>query len=775
MAVLRIGMFGGRVPKLHPRQLPDMAAQQALNVSLASGAIRPWWKPKLIGTVGVRNPASVFRYTHGDEKKMLAFARPTLAMESALVNDTSGRIYYSDVDGFFMTTKDDIDAVSNHVDIEFDPAQSASTVVITGGLTASFASHATARLAVAAPENRGGLRCFEVVFSGGSTSADCAIGVVGPSPNTQHQIGYDGAVNEVGMFQNTGRIYANNVQVATAAPFTTVGSVVGVTVNEATRQVWFRVDGSDWNGDPAADPAAGVGGITIQGSGPILPAVCTPAVATFTLNPSPAVAGIPPWGEAVGTHQGQRVGVPTPNFPQFNVHTQAGTPTNNVTRVYLATVVSKYGEESAPSKTFTAVGATDGLWQISGLDSLIHDTQDYTNVAHVRLYRTISSTTGTDYRLVDEWALGEQPASYNDIKNDFEISSAFALHTLGWAPPPDGLRGVIPVSGGFNAGFFGRTVCFSVPYYPHAWPEDYQLRVDDDIVAIGYYESTVVILTKGPIAYAVGTSPDAMTLVRNAQVIPCLSAESVVSTTGAVLFASTEGLYMASPNGVDNITKAFLTRDEWSAMLPANLRGAIYENKYIGFYTDALGFSLQFDDPNTAWTDIQLAGVSCVVTDRTANRPLLAVGDTVVEWDGVIGDPMAYVWRTKPMLQSKPCNFGALQLRGAFHLASPTRPTDRIDAPDADGEFGYNTVGVNEEVPINGPLPSDVDNPEYRSVFVRVYGDGEVVWEGEVTNELPYRLPSGQKYHQWEVELVGSVGLTSIALASTIKALEQSP
>lgn len=182
---------------------------------------------------------------------------------------------------------------------EFDPANSAPTATFSnGGRTVTFASHTTARVAATQPAHPGGaVRYFEMTFDSGANNGDCAVGVVGANTDISHQIGYDGEVYEVGMFQNTGRIYSANVLQMTNGAFDTVGDTVGVAVNATTRQIWFRTNGSDWNGDDLANPLTGVGGITIQGTGAIYPAVCSPAVATFTFDPSATFPGATPWGE----------------------------------------------------------------------------------------------------------------------------------------------------------------------------------------------------------------------------------------------------------------------------------------------------------------------------------------------------------------------------------------------------------------------------------------------------------------------------------------------
>lgn len=585
MAVLRIAMFGGRIPRLAARLLPDTAAQQAMNTRLTSGALRPWWKPKLLETLTLPRPKSVYRYFHNGERKILAFSRYTQAFESALINDAFDRIYYSDDKGFWITTKDDI-------------------------------------------EN-----------------------------------------------------------------------------------------------------------------------------------------SVPP----------QKVGIPAPEG-EFAVETVGGTEDTVETRVYVVTAVSKYGEESAPSAPVSATGAADGAWTISGLQALDLHLTEYPNIELLRVYRTITSGSGVDYRTVTEFDVSTLEDTFNDEVDATDLAAAPVLASLAWAPPPSGLRGVIPLPGGFNAGFVGKTVYFSEPYFPHSFPPDYQLAVDDEIVALGYFGNTLVIATKGKLAAAVGTTPAAMSLMTEGKIVPCLSAQSLVSTVGAVLFASEEGLVSISASGVQVITQAFLTRDEWMRLTPENIKGAIYEDRYLGFYSDSMGFAFQFDDPTTAWTDVQHPGVTAVVTDATTSRTLLLVGQKVVEWEGDTDEPMIYSWRSRPMQLPKPQNFGALQVRGEFFTVPAELPTTLPPIEDTlDDPLGFNVDGVNEGEPVDGPSASPFSSEEFGAVRVTIYGNRQLRWQGLVTSEVPLRLPSGFKDDEIEIEVAGTIPVFSVALASTMKALETTP
>ena len=52
----------------------------------------------------------------------------------------------------------------------------------------------------------------------------------------------------------------------------TIGDIYGIAIDLTARLAWLRRNGGNWNGDPAADPAIGVGGVTI-GAGSFAPFV----------------------------------------------------------------------------------------------------------------------------------------------------------------------------------------------------------------------------------------------------------------------------------------------------------------------------------------------------------------------------------------------------------------------------------------------------------------------------------------------------------------------
>lgn len=597
MGAIRISLFGGIIPRLADRGLPDNAAQFALNAKLYSGELRAWNRLRLLAALPISNAETVYHYRYLGAEKYLAFNEFTNVAKAALVNEQLGRIYWTGSGGPYINTAARIDAAQ------------------------------------------------------------------------------------------------------------------------------------------------------------------------------------PPF----------RLGVPAPTGT-FTVVPAGGTAANAENRVYLAIWVSTFGEEGGPGSPVSISGNSDGTWTVNGLNTLAI-APGYGNIAKLRLYRTLTSATGVDYRMVNEWTVGSVPASYGDTVTSTVLSTNPALQSLGWTPPPIDLKGLISVAGGFMAGFVGRTVRLSVPYFPHAWPEDYSYAVEDDIVGLGTFGNTVVVGTQGRAALLVGQTPDVMSLQKLEGVQPCLSARSIVSTSGAVMYASYDGLI-----GVDGsssrgqiVSRQWVTKDEWMSRFgPTTQMASVYQDRYFAFYTDTLGFTIGFDDPVTGFTELLEDGVSSVDLDPLTGQTLITIGDNVYEWDGDTSGVLTYTWRSKPFMLSKPDNMAVIQLRGAFVGNAAEIPTQ-----PAIGSLGFSMNstplggGIAPVLPsvmsmggsLNGPADwqalgtppgPPLPGPE---VAVKVYADDVLVWFGSISDEQPYRLPSGTKPVKYEVEVQGVSPLFSITMASTAKGL----
>jgi hypothetical protein len=117
-----------------------------------------------------------------------------------------------------------------------------------------------------------------------------------------------------------------------AIPSTGLNGVIGVAAR--FNQIWFRIGGGPWNGNPNADPSANVGGFSIDavalyhivgeadaGANPVLGA-CTLTLNTAQPFKQPIPAGFAPWGSIMG----HGIGTGSPNPPRMDTLTCIGSP-----------------------------------------------------------------------------------------------------------------------------------------------------------------------------------------------------------------------------------------------------------------------------------------------------------------------------------------------------------------------------------------------------------------------------------------------------------------
>lgn len=478
-----------------------------------------------------------------------------------------------------------------------------------------------------------------------------------------------------------------------------------------------------------------------------------------------------------GAVPGQPVGVPPPTFTSTPVVTPAGgTSANAVTRVYTFILVSKYGEEGSPANasTVTVSGNSDGTWTITNLNTLVTGSLN-PNIIKLRMYRTISSTASSTvtYREVVEWPFASIPSSYSDTMTEITLATQPALESLGWDVPPVDLQGLCAGPGGMLTAFKGRTVYFSVPFFPHAWPAAYQIAVPEDIVAIGWLGTLLIVGTTGRPAVMSGSSPTTMSTQNFGAVVPCLSRDGFVNNADQVFFPSLDGLFAFDSSGTHNVSNTFAARKDWlDRFNPYTTSGAIYQNRYFGFYSTQLGYSLGFDDATTGLTDLQYNGVKRFKNSAVDSSAHMIVGNKLYQWDASPDGPLVYTWRTKPFLVAKPCNMGVLQVRADFPdtPAIPNTVSTIVINPKG---HDINDRDINDDI-INGPgvqpqsLASD-------TIGVKIYADNILRWVGVVTSEEPVNLPTGFKAAKWEIELSGTLSIFSVVLGANRTELGKVP
>lgn len=402
--------------------------------------------------------------------------------------------------------------------------------------------------------------------------------------------------------------------------------------------------------------------------------------------------------------------------------TRGGTGTGEEEdRVYVYTNVTAYGEESAPSPVSNEVTVHVEGESVSVTGFQAAPTGNSSTTAR-RLYRSVTSGGNPNYYFVKEEAVG-----VSTIIDDVGDGIGEPIMTSDWAVPPSDMFGITAMANGVLVGFRGNDVCISEAYIPYAWPTAYRLSTDYPIVGGKAIGNQTVVLTTGNPYLLSGTSPESMTLTKLEWPQSCVSKRSIVNVGGAVLFASPDGLCAIDGNGVlTNVTESLFTRDDWQAINPESINAYVHNSRYLAFYNTGVvqgGFVFEPKEGDAAFSYIDTyatAGYADLLQDEL----FLKVGTNIVKWNssGILDD---YDWLSGVQTLPEPVNMGAAQVRA-----------------------------------------------EAYPVTFMLYGDGTLRHTEVVADNKPFRLPSGYKAAQYEVEVTGSNQVYEVLVAGTMLELK---
>jgi hypothetical protein len=260
------------------------------------------------------------------------------------------------------------------------------------------------------------------------------------------------------------------------------------------------------------------------------------------------------------------------------------------TRAYVVTYLTDWGEESQPSLPSELLT----LDQNDNVQITVPAPPSGRNIVGYRIYRSSTTNTGAAFQLIDAKAavnasLLEGAFNYLDFSNRVYLDTAKQEElqeecpSLIWAEPPAGLKGLVGLPNGIMAGFFGKTLCFSVPYKPFAWPVEYQQTVEFNIVGIGVFGQTAVVLTEGFPYYASGADSASMSVQKIENPQACMAKRTIASSEMGVIFASPDGLCVAGPSGVQVLTTGAFSKDDWQDAVTSAAFGAYSDGSYYLF------------------------------------------------------------------------------------------------------------------------------------------------------------------------------------------------
>lgn len=455
--------------------------------------------------------------------------------------------------------------------------------------------------------------------------------------------------------------------------------------------------------------------------------------------------------------QSYKLGIPRPQSPP-GVSPTGGVSTTIVARAYLYTYVSTFGEEGPPSPPTVANGPADAVWGIT-IPSIPGSALTDRSLGSIRLYRTVTGNSGVaTYYLITEFG-GTGAQTLNDTFPDTYVASNSAIPSIGWNPPPDFMKGMVQMPNGVIAGWSGESdIWFCEPYRPHAWPPQYNVTVDSPVVGLGVTGNSLVVATRGAPSVISGTHPAQMAQINLGVPESCTSRQSIISTPQGVYYSSPNGIVLAGPGGVQNLTDPLITREEWVAYCdPYNIRAARHGTSYVavpvGAGSSGTGFLIDAGDTGFEWLDLG-TNVANLVTDFWSGETFIIQGGVVKHFNPAVVTAMnPYTWTSKKFVSPQPVNFSTAKIlfslpNGAPAL-NPVPNTNLIQTLAAD-QWG----------------------------LFRVYADDSLVFCRELrvaggAGEMFNNLPGGFKATLWQFEIEARVYVHSIEIATSPRELSR--
>ena len=459
----------------------------------------------------------------------------------------------------------------------------------------------------------------------------------------------------------------------------------------------------------------------------------------------------------------------------------AGTGSGDViTRLYVYTWVTQYGEESEPCPV-----TADVLWQSGQTITLsgFAATPAGRGITKQRIYRSQSSNqSGTDLFLIEE--RDASTADYVDTHSPEDFGEV--LPSRDWNQPPDDLKGLISLPNGMMAAFSGKQLCFCEPYRPHAWPEKYRLTAAFPIVGLGAYGTTLVAGTEGYPYVASGASPEAMIEEKIEVNLPCINGRGLVDLGYSVAYPSNDGLVVVSNGGATVATDALFTRQDWLQITPSTIVSGQFAGRYFASYS-----YLELDGvtQREGTIVIDLTGQQPFVLraafkaeafhyELTTGRLFFLLGREVYEFDALGKTNEIMTWRSKRFVFSQPVTLGAILVEsGAQTLEQKQARIDELAAIQAYNDALFDNASIGGEVDgaevdafaLNSDQLLRTDPDSY--ISVKVYADGKLIRTVAQLDRVK-RIPP-KTARTWEIQVNGTAEVEQITLATSARELTE--
>ncbi len=818
---MRISVQGfiGEIPRASARLLPDGAAQAATNCKLWSGELRPWRDFTTANTPVKTGAAQTIYPLTAASTYWMSWVEDVNAVRGPIAGDVTDRTYLSGLDAPRVTDNVLVNAGLSAGSLLHFYGAAGSTVITDENAANTWAAAGNAQISAAQSKFDGRSLLLDgtgdyvtgaAVALAAGTGFNRSIWFRATALATARAI-----LSATENFKFAVKISATQkleLSLGDGATWTIANAVAGATTlatgtwyrarvawNGATYKLYLSVNGAAETEEASVTSAVA----HASGTGTRIGADHTPAfefnghiaeyrnaVALPLLGVvTPPAVAYAPVAVPYPKHT-YRLGIPVQTVAPVATLGGGGSGTA-VSRAYVWTMVTAWGEESAPSPASNIVAALSGQTvTVNGFPAL--PDGDY-QITLRRLYRVVTGVTGAEYLFVAEQAA--TTTSFVETLTDSQLGEV--LETTDWLPPPDGLKGLISLPNGVMAGFVGNQVYLSVPYAPYAWPLAYKQVTDFEVIALGHFGTTIVAGTNGQPYIINGVDPAYASPSKYPGILSCVSKRSLVSTQYGVLYASSQGLVRATGSGAELITIGIIDADDWQDLKPATIHGVFFNDMYVGFYstgivdglTQGAGFILEgINTGNLHLTRLDFYRYGTFL-DAETNKLYMIKYDgavvTVEEWEAA-GTRKTYVWRSKVFAHAPLCLTAAKVVANyeatltAAQVAALQAARDAGVARNAVklpiGRGAINGGAINA-YPINGndfEAVPDVPAAETSSVEFKLYSNGVLKYTAAIASDEPFRMPAGYSGSETEIELSGVAPVQEVVVAQNVSELADS-
>jgi hypothetical protein len=576
--------WNGIMPKVTPRNLPDMSAQTAQNCDLSHTTLEPIHAPSVISTV-LAGYKSIYLWRRGTGSEWLSWLGDVNVVQGPISDDQYDRIYYTDGTTLHMNYW------NGGVNTVHDVSKTAPIApTITKGLVFDPAG-----IELSVVDSVTGSRdSRDLEYKGFHWNEDLLVVefyLPAEYPFSSKPWVYHLTVPTTGMTV----VKSGTAVACDQTPFDPLELIqakmyselldmtkIGDTQKFATFQVVSietTQDGTDTDSSSGINPMVTVYGLSVS--------------VTIKMNYSRSIT-------------------------QY--------------QYYVVSEVDSLGQESPCSVVSERVewGPNDSL--------TITVPAHSTGTGIRRIYRSASGLTESDWFFVAE--VTGITTTYADKLTDAQLSEKMP----NIENPPTVMYGVVSLPGGFLAAFNGKEIYFSEPWLPYSWPTEYRQTMNYDVVGLAVSGNDLVVITKGTPVIISGSHPEMMTATMLEDEQAGVSKRGIAYADKYVLYPSPDGLVAVTGGRTNIVTQNHYTRDQWQALGPDSMIGCVHDGRYIGWMTSgAIIFDFKEQGGRLTTTDQTATGVH---DDLENDELYLIQGTNITEWRGS-ATHLTALWKSK--------------------------------------------------------------------------------------------------------------------------------